>query len=567
MDKSILITSALPYVNNTPHLGNIIGCVLSADAYSRFMKSKYGSENVLYVCGTDEYGTTTEIKALEEGLTCQQICDKYHKIHKRIYDWFNIDFDVFGRTTTNTQTELSQDIFLELYDNGFFEEKEETQLKCDACNKFLADRFVYGFCYHSSCKGKNIKTKGDQCDICRNLIDAYRLDDPKCKLCNNIPSPVTSTHLYLKLGDFEDELRKYFIDESKCELSKNAIDTTRGLLDKGLLSRPMTRDLTWGTPVPTNRPGLEKFKGKVLFVWFDAPIGYLSIIKNKRNDWKRWFSCTEWAQFMAKDNIQFHSIIFPSTLMGYNKKANRLPMVTKLNSTEYLNCESGKFSKSDNIGIFGDHVEKISERLGINEDYWRYYLFTIRPEGSDSTFKWDYFVELSNAVLVNNYGNFSNRCIALCHKYFKNEEIVYKNKENDLEYYNRVKAFEEQYSVSMERCQITASIKMSFEISGIGNEYLQVRKPWDMYKEYKKTPNNDLLDTVKTTLYTALYILHCANRCLTPFIPTTVKYIDDYIGFNGTNNFALKSEKYNLPFKNMDIKEVREILNEMDIKS
>ena len=568
MDKKILITSALPYVNNTPHLGNIIGCVLSADAYSRFMKQKYG-DNVLFVCGTDEYGTTTEVKALEEGLTCKQICDKYHQIHKKIYDWFNIDFDVFGRTTTDTQTELAQEIFLELYDKGFFEEKEETQLKCLECNKFLADRYVYGFCYHSQCSGKDIKTKGDQCDSCRNLIDAYKLKDPICKMCHGTPTAITSTHLYLKLAEFEDELRTYFIDEEKCDLSKNALETTRGLLNSGLLSRPMTRDLVWGTPVPTDRPGLEKFSGKVLFVWFDAPIGYLSIIKHSRDDWETWFNCDEWVQFMAKDNIQFHSVIFPATVMGFNKDrdSKKLPIVTKLNAVEYLNCESGKFSKSEGVGIFGDHAKDISKKLGIDEDYWRFYLFSIRPEGNDSTFKWTDFINLSNAVLVNNYGNYSNRCISLCKKYFKEENIYFTKPHPDSwKYHNKLESLLEQYEEEMRNCHLNPAIKLCFEMSALGNEYLQSHKPWVLYSEFKKTGDENTKELVRSTLKEALHILRVATHSLSPFIPKTAEYIESYIGYTG-EVYTISSDKYKLPFKPLEIDEVRKVLEELKIKS
>ena len=315
MSKQILVTSALPYVNNVPHLGNIIGSTLSADVYARF-KRKQGHK-VLFVCGSDQYGTSTEVKALEEGLGHQELCDKYHKIHEEVYKWFNLSFDIWGQTTNPSQTPLTQQIFLDLWHGGHIEEKEVTQLFCGTCNRFISDRYVYGLCYHDSCKGI---VKGDQCDTCCKLVDVNLLKKRWCFLCNNVPIEKVSPHLFIKLQDFEKSLREYFLGGLPY-LSPTAQTITETWLKEGTLeSRCITRDLVWGTPLPENVEELEKYENKVFYVWFDAPIGYLSILKDGLEkkcgaevdigDWKTWIPngdpSKEWAHIRPK--IMFYFI-------------------------------------------------------------------------------------------------------------------------------------------------------------------------------------------------------------------------------------------------------------------
>ena len=297
--RNILITSALPYVNNVPHLGNIIGCVLSADVYARYCR--LAGYNTIYICGTDEYGTATETKAIEENKTCQEICDYYFKIHRDIYEWFDCDFDHFGRTTTKEQTQISQKIFWDCHNNGFTYQETTDQLYCEKCSKFLADRLVLGTCY--LCKFDD--AKGDQCDKCGKLLDALLLVNPKCKVCSTTPVIKQSTNLYLDLAEIQEQLENW-VDESsvKGEWSKNSISTTKAWLKEGLKGRCITRDLKWGTPVP-----LEGFTDKVFYVWFDAPIGYLSITNTYTQNWEKWWKNPDEVQlyqFMGKDNVPFH---------------------------------------------------------------------------------------------------------------------------------------------------------------------------------------------------------------------------------------------------------------------
>ncbi|CAM9938517.1 unnamed protein product [Bubo scandiacus] len=307
--RNVLITSALPYVNNVPHLGNIIGCVLSADTFARYCRLR--NWNTLYVCGTDEYGTATETKAVEEGLTPQEICDKYNAIHTDIYRWFNISFDYFGRTTTPYQTTIAQDIFQRLLARGFLLQDTVEQLRCEDCQRFLADRFVEGTCPFCSYE----EARGDQCDKCGKLINAVELKNPQCKLCRGVPVVKPTKHLFLDLPKLEEQLEPW-LEQSWAtgDWTANARYITRSWIRDGLKPRCITRDLKWGTPVP-----LDGFRDKVFYVWFDAPIGYLSITANYTEQWERWWKNPQQVElynFMAKDNVPFHSVIFPCSLLG-----------------------------------------------------------------------------------------------------------------------------------------------------------------------------------------------------------------------------------------------------------
>lgn len=370
-ERNILITSALPYVNNVPHLGNIIGCVLSADIFARY--SRMCGYNTLFVCGTDEYGTATETKAISENMTCKQICDKYFEIHNEIYCWFSIGFDYFGRTTTKEQTEIVQELFLDLHSQDFIDTQAVEQLLCQKCDRFLADRFVEGTCPHPGCNYED--ARGDQCDNCGKLINAVELIRPRCKLCNTAPVLRQSDQLFINLPKIEPKLRDW-IDSVDSLWTHNARTITKSWLREGLKQRCITRDLKWGIPVP-----LKGFEKKVFYVWFDAPIGYISITSRYTKEWRQWWQPTdasskvELFQFMAKDNVPFHSVMFPATLLGVNKGYT---LVSRIISTEYLNYEDGKFSKSRGIGVFGNDARD----TGIEADIWRFYLASSRPEGN-----------------------------------------------------------------------------------------------------------------------------------------------------------------------------------------
>uniref|UniRef100_A0A669EWY5 Methionine--tRNA ligase, cytoplasmic n=1 Tax=Oreochromis niloticus TaxID=8128 RepID=A0A669EWY5_ORENI len=451
--RNVLVTSALPYVNNVPHLGNIIGCVLSLCML------------VLY-----EYGTATENKAREEGLTPQQICDKYHAVHSSIYKWFQIDFDYFGRTTTEKQTEIAQDIFWRLHERDFLIEDTVEQLRCENCQRFLADRFVEGICPHCSYP----EARGDQCDKCGRLINAVDLREPQCKVCRQTPVIRSSKHLFLDLPKLESQLEQWLEKSTSTgDWTANAKQITRSWLRDGLKPRCITRDLKWGTPVPH-----ADFKEKVFYVWFDAPIGYLSITANYTSEWEKWWKNphqVELYNFMAKDNVPFHSVVFPCSLLGAQ---DNYTLVNHLIATEYLNYEDTKFSKSRGVGVFGD----MAKDTGIPSDVWRFYLLYVRPEGQDSAFSWADMALKNNSELLNNLGNFINRAGMFVTKFFEGCVPVMELQEEDKKLLALVSWELQQYIQLMDKIKIRDALKHILNISRHGNQYIQVNEPWKKIK-------------------------------------------------------------------------------------
>lgn len=477
--KNVLITSALPYVNNVPHLGNIIGCVLSADVYARYCR--LAGYNTVYVCGTDEYGTATETAALRENLTPKQICDKYHAIHAAIYKWFDIGFDTFGRTSTPKQTEIAQDIFEHVSDNGRLVEQETEQTYCSGCERFLADRFVEGTC--PTCKYDD--ARGDQCDGCGKLLNPVDLLNPRCVVCSKFKktgngdiSVRKSNHLFLNLPEIAPELQQ-FVEKSSVKggWSSNSTTVTKTWLRDGLKLRCITRDLSWGTPVP--RPGYEK---KVFYVWFDAPIGYISICANHVPEWKQWWQNpdnVELVQFMGKDNIPFHTVIFPSSLIASGQPWT---MLHHISTTEYLQYENGKFSKSRGTGVFGDNAMD----TGIPSEVWRYYLLATRPESSDSIFSWADVQARNNSELLANLGNFCNRAMLFTTNNFDNTVPAaadIQSKDKDL--IVAVGELLDTYRSSMDAVKLRDSLRLCLEVSRLGNQYWQDATPWVEVKSDK----------------------------------------------------------------------------------
>jgi methionyl-tRNA synthetase len=514
--NNILITSALPYVNNVPHLGNIIGSVLSADVFSRYSKAR--GNPTLFVCGTDEYGTATETKAIEEGVTPQQLCDKYYKLHKEVYDWFEIAFDHFGRTPTQEQTDIAQDIFTKLHQNGFLEEQTTTQPYCEKHKGFLADRFVEGEC--PLCGYAD--ARGDQCDKCGHLLEPFDLKNPKCKLDGTTPVPRDTKHAFILL----DKLQSAVTDWSKHSneeghWSENGVNITNAWLKEGLKPRGITRDLKWGTAVPL--PGYED---KVMYVWFDACIGYVSITATYTKQWEKWWRNPEQVklyQFMGKDNVPFHTVVFPCSQLGTKDKWT---MLNHISTTEYLNYEHGKFSKSRGIGVFGSSAKE----TGIPADVWRYFLLLRRPETSDTEFEWDGFIAANNNELVANFGNFVNRVLK-----FVNSEKTYDsvipaipttdNREDFLAFSGRIQQHIEEtnallrrYREEMDAVHLKSGLIAARELSSLGNKLLQDNRLDNTLF------NNDrgLCDVVVNI---AVNHIHLLASVIAPYLPATTRSI------------------------------------------
>ncbi|KAK8684907.1 hypothetical protein V6N13_040921 [Hibiscus sabdariffa] len=505
--RNVLITSALPYVNNVPHLGNIIGSVLSADVFARYCRLR--GYNAIYICGTDEYGTTTETKAMEENCTPQEICDKYHALHKEVYDWFDISFDKFGRTSTPEQTEVCQAIFKKLWENNWLTENTMQQLFCDTCQRFLADRLVEGTCPDGGCNYDS--ARGDQCEKCGKLLNPTDLKEPRCKACQNTPHIRDTRHLFLELPLLEDKLVEYISKKSVAgSWSQNAIHTTNAWLTKGLEARCITRDLKWGVPVPH-----ENFKDKVFYVWFDAPIGYVSITSCYTSDWEKWWKNpenVELFQFMGKDNIPFHTVMFPSTLLGTGENWT---LMKTISVTEYLNYEAGKFSKSKGIGVFGNDVKDTK----IPAEVWRYYLLTNRPEVSDTLFTWDDLQAKLNNELLSNLGNFINRVLSFIAKPPGQGYGSIIPDAPTAESHPLTKALGEkvgkhleQYIEAMEKVKLKQGLRTAMSLSSEGNAYLQESQFWKLYKEDQPS--------CSTIMRTAVGLVHILACLLEPFIPS-----------------------------------------------
>ncbi|VDA99053.1 Methionyl-tRNA synthetase [Olavius algarvensis spirochete endosymbiont] len=502
--KKRLITSALPYVNNIPHLGNLIQ-VLSADVFARFCR-QYGYET-LYICGTDEYGTATETKALEEGLTPQELCDRYFQVHADIYKWFRIEFDHFGRTSRPTQTEIVQRLFLKVDEAGFINERAIEQLFCEKDERFLADRYVFGECPHCG----NADARGDQCENCGTLIEPVELVEPHCGICGNVPVLRKTKHLYLDLLRIRPRLEKWMKGIKKAGFwTNNAVRMTEGWIKDGLKERAITRDLKWGIPVPK-----DGFRDKVFYVWFDAPIGYISITADLTEDWERWWRSpqnTELFQFVGKDNIPFHTIVFPSTLIA---SGERWTMLHHMSSTEYLNYEDGKFSKSKGVGVFGNDCMD----TGIPAEIWRFYIFFSRPENSDYQFTWLDFQEKVNGELIGNLGNFVNRILTFVWRFFDGklppgavDETIW----------DEVKDFELRIGYKLNRAEIRGAFRDIFSLCDLGNRAFQTGAPWRTRSENPRK--------AELLLRTLCFLVRDLAILVKPYMPGVGRKIGHWLG-------------------------------------
>ena len=520
--KRRLITSALPYVNNIPHLGNLIQ-MLSGDVFARFCRSR--GYDTLYICGTDEYGTATETRAIEMKKTPRELCDFYYGEHTKIYDWFHINFDKFGRTSNQECTEITQSLFNDLDKNGYIKEHSNKQLFCPSCNMFLADRYVNGTCP----KCGSTKARGDQCDDCGSLLDPIELKEPKCATCGSTPEVRETKHLYIDLPSISSKLAKWMEKTSiDGKWSDNAINITKAWIRDGLNERAITRDLKWGIPVP--KAGYEN---KVFYVWFNAPIGYMSITKQLANelkqagkktfDWKSWWLPEESEeakgkenvdlfQFIGKDNIPFHTVIFPCTLLGSDHNWTKL---YHMSSTEYLNYEDGKFSKSRGVGVFGtDAIE-----TGIKADAWRFYIFYNRPEKQDYQFTWKEFREKYNGELIGNLGNLVNRTLLFVNKYYDGK---IPEAPLDEEIWSKVKEEEEKITQYLEWAELKDAFHEIFAISDIGNKAFQDTEPW-------KTRTTDPERAAKL-IHTLCYMIKDLMILCHPYMPQFSEKILSFFG-------------------------------------
>ncbi|KAK1864358.1 hypothetical protein I4F81_006906 [Pyropia yezoensis] len=467
-ERNVLVTSALPYCNNVPHLGNLIGAVLSADVYARYLRQR--GVNVVYVCGTDEYGTATENKAQAEGVSPRTICDRYTALHKSVYDWFDIRFDHFGRTSTPSQTAIVHEMFWALHGAGLVFPDDVHQLYCAAtCNRPLSDRYVVGTCPRCGYED----ARGDQCDSCSELLNPAELLRPRCATCGKTPETRASRHLFLDLPALASAVEGWSKDTQAGGgiWSANAVAMTRTWLRDGLEPRCITRDLDWGVPVP-----LEGFTDKVFYVWFDAPIGYLSITAEYAPDhWREWWE--------AGDRPPLPPT--PSSL------GSRRPwtMVQHLSTTEYLQYESGKFSKSRGVGVFGTDARDTN----IAPAVWRYYLLVNRPEAADATFTWADLRAKNNDELLNNVGNFMHRTATFLASSFdavmpELNGTVAAVVDATATINGELAAYHEAFA----GLSLKAALKRAMAVARLGNQFLQTAQPWHSVKTDRKAAGSAL---------------------------------------------------------------------------
>jgi methionyl-tRNA synthetase len=525
--KRRLITSALPYVNNVPHLGNLIQ-VLSADAFARFCRLR--GYDTLYICGTDEYGTATENKAAEEGIGPRELCDRYYAIHAEIYRWFNIGFDKFGRTSTPIQTEITQDIFKKLDANGYITEQTIEQLHCGHCDRFLADRYVRGTCPHCG----YADARGDQCEACGKLLDPTELKEPRCSACGSTPVLKSTKHLYINLPKIKDRLEDWIQEASvKGFWANNAVQMTQAWIRDGLRERAITRDLKWGIPVP--RSGYEN---KVFYVWFDAPIGYISITGNlgaeTTKDWRAfvddWWKNpdeVELYQFIGKDNIPFHTVIFPSSLIG---SGDKWTMLHHMSSTEYLNYESGKFSKTRGVGVFGTDVME----TGIAADVWRFYIFYNRPEKSDALFTWKDFQEKVNGELIGNLGNLVNRTLSFVTRYYGGKipgtGLLGGALPENAPFWDTVRGYEADIAEKLERADLRDAFRAVFELSSFANKTFQDGEPWRRRKGEDGDPDGPA--AAEALIRDLCHVVRDIAVMIEPYMPASAERIASFFGLS-----------------------------------
>lgn len=494
------VTTALPYANGPVHIGHLAGVYVPADIYVRYLRMM--NEDVLFIGGSDEHGVPITIKAKNEGVTPQDIVDRYHGIIKQSFQDLGISFDIYSRTSSQTHKETASAFFKDLYEKGKFVEKVSQQYYDEATNTFLADRYITGTCPHCG----NEKAYGDQCEACGTSLSATDLINPKSTLSGNEPQLKETKHWYLPLEEYETFMREWILDSHK-EWKTNVYGQCKSWIDQGLQARAVTRDLDWGVKVP-----IEGADGKVLYVWFDAPIGYISNTKELYpQNWEKWWKekDTKLVHFIGKDNIVFHCIIFPAML----KAEGSYILPENVPANEFLNLEGDKISTSRNWAVW---LHEYLKDFPGKQDVLKYVLCANAPETKDNDFTWKDFQTRNNSELVAIFGNFVNRTIVLTHKYFEGK-VPQRGELNELDVQTieQIKQYPEKIGRSIEQYRFREALNELMNLARLGNKYLTENEPW-------KTIKTDAERTA-TVLNISLQI--CANLAILsePFLPFTAE--------------------------------------------
>ena len=508
-----LITSALPYINGIKHLGNMVGSMLPADVYSRYLRQR--GHDVLYICATDEHGTPAELAAKEQGLPVAEFCAQAHDAQKAVYDGFALAFDYFGRSSSPQNREITQHFARRLNENGFIEERAIRQVYSPTDGRFLPDRYVEGTCPHCGYD----KARGDQCENCTRVLDPTDLINPRSAISGSTDLEVRETkHLFLLQSKLQHEVEEWVAAHEE-EWPQLASSIARKWLTEGLHDRAITRDLDWGIPVPADTWPELAAEGKVFYVWFDAPIEYIGATKEwsdedpENRDWKSWWyesdlgeNPVRYTEFMAKDNVPFHTVMFPATQLGVREPWKKVDYVKAFN---WLTYYGGKFSTSQKRGVFTDQALDI-----LPADYWRYFLIANAPESDDSSFTWEHFTATVNKDLADTLGNFVNRVLSFSKKRF-GDKVPAGNAAGEAE----TKLGEEiarllsDYETQMEALQFRKAAAALRALWSAGNSYLEEKAPW---LEIKTDP-----EAAALTLRTAMNLIHLYAVVSEPFIPSS----------------------------------------------
>ncbi|WP_406254861.1 methionine--tRNA ligase [Streptomyces chartreusis] len=505
-----LITSALPYINGIKHLGNMVGSMLPADVYSRYLRQR--GHDVLYICATDEHGTPAELAAKEQGIPVADFCAQAHDAQKAVYDGFALAFDYFGRSSSPQNVEITQHFARKLHENGFIEERAIRQVYSPADGRFLPDRYVEGTCPHCGYD----KARGDQCENCTRVLDPTDLINPRSAISGSTDLEVRETkHLFLLQSKLQNEVKEW-VSRHDGVWPHLASSIAHKWLTEGLHDRAITRDLDWGVPVPADTWPELAAEGKVFYVWFDAPIEYIGATKEwsdqdpENRDWKSWWyeadDTVRYTEFMAKDNVPFHTVMFPATELGIREPWKKVDFVKAFN---WLTYYGGKFSTSQKRGVFTDQALEI-----LPADYWRYFLIANAPESDDSSFTWEHFTATVNKDLADTLGNFVNRVLSFSKKRF-GEEVPAGGEPGEAEAKlgEQIAELLAEYESQMEALQFRKAAAALRALWSAGNSYLEEKAPWLEIKTDK--------DGAALTLRTAMNLIHLYAVVSEPFIPAS----------------------------------------------
>jgi len=497
----VLVTSAWPYINVTPHIGNLVGSVLSADVVARYYRLK--REDVVMVSGSDEHGTPIEVEAIRLGTSPKELTDKNHAKVVELFKKWGISFDNYTRTESPVHKEFVQQHLMRIYNNGYIFTQETEMLYCEKCGRFLPDRFVEGKCPYCG----HERARGDQCDSCGRLLETTLLIEPYCVICKSKPTTKTTKHWYIDLSNFSQELSEYV--KNNKQLPSNAKNFSLNLIKEGLKPRAVTRDVGWGIPAPF--PGAED---KTIYVWVEAVLGYVSAtieyFKNhgEPEKWEEfWFNKdAKTLYFVGKDNIPFHTIILPALLIASRENYN-LPW--NVSATEFLQFKGEKASKSMRIGIWIDEALEL-----FPADYWRYFLMATRPETKDTSFSWELFIEKVNSDLNDTFGNFIHRTLTFINTQFNSEIPQPEALDEDAnQILKTIKEKVETVAEEIENCRLQSAANTVISISRVGNQYLNEKEPWNLIKKDRGKAAN--------ILYVAAQIVKALAIVSAPFIPFT----------------------------------------------